>query len=86
MTAEGTSAAVGPLPAAGRAEGVTKPQPLTQSSYFGDADLNKESPRGSHTYPLLSFYTSLLSPNPKLRVKVAPGAGDRRRVALTLSL
>lgn len=54
-----------PLPAAGRAEGVTKRQPLIQGNYFEDSDLNEESPRGSHTYPLIPFYTLLLAPQPQ---------------------
>lgn len=77
VTAEEMSAVVGPLPAAGDAEGVTQPQPLTQCSYFGDSDLNEESPRGSHTYPLIPFYMFLLSLNPKLRVKGTAGVGDQ---------
>lgn len=67
-----------PLPTAGRAEGVTKPQPLIQGNYFEDSDLNEESPRGSHTYPLIPFYTLLLAPNPKLRAKVVARAKDHR--------
>lgn len=65
VTAAAGSAAVEPLPAAGRAEGVTKPQPLIQGNYFEDSDLNEESPRGSHTYPLTPFYMLLLAPQPQ---------------------
>lgn len=85
MTAGRTRAAVEPLPAADRAEGVTKSQLLIQGNYFEDSDLNEESPRGSHTYPLIPFYTLLLAPNPKLRVKVAERAEDRRLGHLSLS-
>lgn len=58
-----------PLPAADRAEGVTKSQPLIQGNYFEDSDLNEESPRGSHTYPLIPFYTLLLAPTPNSELK-----------------
>lgn len=83
VTAERTGAALEPLPAVGGAEGVTKPQPLTHCSYFGDSDLNEESPRGSHTYPSSPFTCFSSSPTPNLELKLLREQETAGRVALT---